>query len=623
MSSLRGLVVGVVCALAGCSSVKSEYAPRVSIPSAAVPAERVPAAAPLPPGKRLGEAFPGVKRAGERVGKRAVTVQFDAVPLDVAVERVIAAAELGPVTVVPGDYPSVRVEARELAPDRVVPWLRELVALHGGQLAFSADGVMLYKPEAGGKVTQVLSVSSRLPSAFASLPKPDGVSVFGDDSSRQLVISGKPGDVATVVETVQSLDQSPFSGMNIRYFPSADPDGLYRFVSRVVPKSVAVGRFYGGLLFVGVDADVERVLSVAGLLERRVERVNYFYRMRSLNPDRCVELLDDRSASAPASPAPVSVAAVQDPLMLDRELGLLPAVPGPVLRVNAVPGGCLLRGSAEQIADAVDVLRLVDRAPSRVIIESTLFEATIGDAFKLGVRGLLDTGVLNGRLQARWSDTTDLSSIVHQAGAVGLAAYSGQSISAVLDAVRQRTKVEVLSSPTLWVDVGKKGEFQSGDQVPVISQTASGLDTNRVVSNVEYRNVGVILRVEPVALDGDQLSIKVVQEVSDASRTTTSGIDSPTISRRAVETEISVRAGQTVLLGGLLREQLQGVRDGIPLLSDLPLLGDVFSLRSQAVETRELALLMTPRIVDDAAIASAAQHVLDRIGRLRAQGVGL
>ncbi|CAA7611995.1 hypothetical protein MCP1_10267 [Candidatus Terasakiella magnetica] len=106
-------------------------------------------------------------------------------------------------------------------------------------------------------------------------------------------------------------------------------------------------------------------------------------------------------------------------------------------------------------------------------------------------------------------------------------------------------------------------------------------------------------------------------EVSDALRTTVSTVDSPTIQRRGIDTTVTVLNGQTVLLGGLLRESGQDGKNGLPLVSDIPVVGNLFSQTSQTRERQELALMITPRIVDEAAISMKAKAVMQRIAELR------
>lgn len=186
-----------------------------------------------------------------------------------------------------------------------------------------------------------------------------------------------------------------------------------------------------------------------------------------------------------------------------------------------------------------------------------------------------------------------------------------------VDALRGKTIVNVLAEPSAGVDAGETVNLQVGDQVPVVTSQSQSEDTGRVQSQVNYRDVGVILNVKPTVRSGGMLKLVVKMEVSEAQRTTVAAVDSPTISRRGIDTVVTVANGQTVLLGGLLRESGQDIKTGLPVVSEIPVVGGLFSQTGQSRERQELALMITPRIVDEVAISTKARAVMDRIASLR------
>jgi general secretion pathway protein D len=165
--------------------------------------------------------------------------------------------------------------------------------------------------------------------------------------------------------------------------------------------------------------------------------------------------------------------------------------------------------------------------------------------------------------------------------------------------------VKVLSSPTLMVLDNRTATLQVGDQVPIVTQTSvSTTDPNApIVNSVELRDTGVILKVTPRVNEGGRVMLDIEQEVSDVIETRTSGIDSPTIQQRKIKTSVAVDNGSTIALGGLIRDKVTDGHSKIPLLGDIPGVGQLFRSTNQRTERTELVVLITPRVVgglDDA-----------------------
>jgi general secretion pathway protein D len=190
----------------------------------------------------------------------------------------------------------------------------------------------------------------------------------------------------------------------------------------------------------------------------------------------------------------------------------------------------------------------------------------------------------------------------------------GTNIRVVLDALASVTNVEVISSPQLLVLNNQAAMLQVGDQVPIVAQQAvSTLATGApLVNSVQYQSTGVILRVTPRVNQGGMVMMDISQEVSDVASTTTSSIDSPTIKQRKIESTVAVRDNETVALGGLIMEGSTRGRSGIPVLQDIPVLGQLFSTTSKNAAKTELMVLITPHVIDSMQKARAATEELQR-----------
>jgi general secretion pathway protein D len=170
----------------------------------------------------------------------------------------------------------------------------------------------------------------------------------------------------------------------------------------------------------------------------------------------------------------------------------------------------------------------------------------------------------------------------------------------ILDALHEVTDVKVLSNPSLVVIDNQPATLQVGDQIPVSTGSANVLTTsNTIVNTIDYRDTGIILRVIPRVNANGMVRLDVEQEISNASATSSAAALTPTVSQRKVKSSIAVASGQTVLLAGLITENQQRDRPGIPGLDQVPVLGDALSHSSSITKRTELIIFIRPQIIRD------------------------
>lgn len=265
------------------------------------------------------------------------------------------------------------------------------------------------------------------------------------------------------------------------------------------------------------------------------------------------------------------------------------------VRVAADPerNALVVRGLQADHGEVERLLHDLDSRAAQVALEATIAEVTLNDEVSLGVRWFFqDQGN-----QTTFTDATSGAISQNFPGFSSLFTF-GES-AAVLNALAGVTEVRIISSPTLMVLDNKEAELQIGDQVPVATQTSVASDQSDapVVTSIDYRDTGVILRVSPQIGAGNTLTLEVSQEVSSVSTTNTSGIDSPTIRQRHITTSVVVRDGATLALGGLVQESDNRTDSRVPGLGDVPFLGSAFRNRQSDKDRTELLILIRPRIV--------------------------
>ena len=167
-----------------------------------------------------------------------------------------------------------------------------------------------------------------------------------------------------------------------------------------------------------------------------------------------------------------------------------------------------------------------------------------------------------------------------------------------------------------------------GDQVPIrtseTTNTSSSVPvddgfSSNITSEIQYRDTGVTLEVTPRVNSGGMVMLDITQRVDDVDETTSSGIDSPTILQREITTSVAVQSGETIVLGGLIRENKEESESGIPYLKDLPFVGPLFGSKRTGKSKTELVVMITPSAV---ANPQEARQVTDEY-KAKLQGVDL
>lgn len=562
---------------------------------------------------------------------------FSGTALDEVVKSVMAEILRAPVVVEPGEYPMVSFDLEAPLPREEVIRLLQVVAVQAKARLFLADGVYQLTHDVPDSANQrVIRLKHRLPREFLPLGAGDGpVKVVPDDASRTVVLTGQPAAVNAVAQTIEELDVPAFDGVTFRWIDVREARQIANVLDRVGPMSVQQMPFGAGLLVWGPEADIRRVEKLVSMLAEHGEATAYVYDTHSIDPRICVELAASGGRDGGSPNMGVSRSGLPNTVaggapgsgpapFLDSGQPLTPMSPQSVnpqpsrLVVTPLEGRCVLRGGRADVMELLEILRMVDRPAVRIDFQAALFEVKLTDELRYGVRTFLDRANQGGGLpvQLRSSEVATVGEVLAKVpGGVAVLPFSDWRIA--VDALRGKTLVNVLAEPSADVDAGQEVKLQVGDQVPVVTGTSQSEDTGRIQSQVTYRDVGVILKIRPTLRAGGMLQLAVNMEVSEANRTTVAAVDSPTISRRGVDTTVTVMNGQTVLLGGLLREGGQDIKTGLPLVSDIPVVGSLFSQTGRSRERQELALLITPRIMDDAAISTKARVVLDRIASLR------
>lgn len=249
-------------------------------------------------------------------------------------------------------------------------------------------------------------------------------------------------------------------------------------------------------------------------------------------------------------------------------------------------------------------IRQLDIQPRQVLINAIISEVTLNDELDYGVGWFLSGG--NFEL----GFNTPLPGGAEAAGeGLALAIFNNSDETRLFfDLLASKSNVKFISAPQVMVRDNQTATIRVGDQIPVTtraSQSTNDPDAP-IVTEVQYRDTGTLLTVTPRINAGGQVTMDISQEVSlPGTVPAVGGGGNVPISQRTVDSSITVHSGQTVVLAGLIRETLTESKSGIPLLMDIPWLGELFSTNSKDVGRTELIITIKPLVVENQRDAEA------------------
>jgi general secretion pathway protein D len=491
---------------------------------------------------------------------------------------------------------------------------------------------------------------------------PPGRSIAADDRRHLVMIQGTPADLQLAEDTVKVFDIDQLSGTSIAIVPlrNAEPGPLVDELSNIFAATrkeadsdairfVPVKRFNAVMVITrspqyldDARSWIARLDRVQDLTERRVYVYNLQYAKATQIGEKLQGLLTNMniefrppaasaadSGLAPAAPGfegsakpgalpassvtgvPLPPGAPSTPSGAPGVGADMPAAvplqsqqsaqPGTGVRIEAdeAHNALLISANAKDYQLIRDVLAGIDVPPLQVLIEVTVAEVDLNDNLNYGVEYFINSGKTNTLL------TTGSSAAIAQAApGFALSWVSGNfTPRAVLNLLSDVTQTKVISTPRLLVLSNETARLQVGDVVPIITQSAASTITSnpQILNNVTYKETGVVLEVTPRVNTGGYVTMDVNQSVSTVVNTTTSQIDSPTFQQRRLNSTISVKTGQTILLGGLIQQNDNRESQGIPVLNEIPGLGSLFGTHTNSAGRTELIMLLTPHVISNEA----------------------
>ncbi len=267
---------------------------------------------------------------------------------------------------------------------------------------------------------------------------------------------------------------------------------------------------------------------------------------------------------------------------------------------DEIKNSLIITATSPEYRRVKQVLAGVDIEANQILLEATIAEVTLTDNLKFGVRAFIGGGGSNATSNSALP--TNLLALPLAANPVAAAGFqyflNAKNLQVVLNALSAVTDVNVVSSPSLMVMENKRATLQVGDEVPIITQQGQSVIANSpVINSVSYRSTGIILGITPRLSDDGRVFLDIEQEVSNvSSNNPTTG---PTISQRRVKTTVTVNDGETIVLAGLMKDDATRDREQVPLLGDIPLIGNAFKSKNDTIKRTELLISITPQVIRD------------------------
>ena len=435
----------------------------------------------------------------------------------------------------------------------------------------------------------------------------------GVKSANALIISDHAININRIEEIIDRLDRSGSEELEVVQLKEDWVGNVVTMLQSLDPSKVSQGTTdnnnTAGSIRVVADERSNRLIikgektareRIRGLIEQ-LDQPSYFsgsaqvIRLQYADATKLAEMLKNLMGEASGS---------GDEAKVKGDIGIHADEDLNALVVRAEPS---ILKEVQELVNSLDVRR------AQVLIESAIIEVTGDTSDALGVqwvRGDLDSPVAGTNFNnagpglatiATGVATGDYASAVGQGLTIGGFKESGGDIDfgVIIQALKSNSSTNLLSTPSIMTLDNQEAEIVVGQNVPFVTgQTASSTNTNPFTT-IDRQDVGVTLKVIPHIHDGEAIRLEVEATAESVSNTTVAGSADLITNKRSIKTMILSDDGETIVLGGLIRDDVREVVSKVPLLGDIPLLGWLFRSKSVNQVKSNLMVFLRPTIVGD------------------------
>ena len=366
--------------------------------------------------------------------------------------------------------------------------------------------------------------------------------------------------------------------------------------------------------------DVEELIAKLDIpTPENTGKINVFY-LENADAEETAKVLSSLAESTAAAGRPAvpgqPPATIKGVITAELEGGVK-------ITADKATNSLIIIASPNDYQTLVDVIRKLDIRRRQVYVEALVMEISLDKARDVGVefRGAAETGNngailggtnfdFQGNLNSLLASLASGNPLLFSGTGLIAAGIAGNvvlpdgtevpAITAVLRAAQSRDNVNVLSSPHLLTMDNKEAEIIIAENIPFItSQSRDTSNLANVINTVERKDVGIILRITPHIHESEFVNLEIYQESSSVKGESLLSLASvgPTTTKRSAKTNVLVQNGNTVVIGGMMQESFNTLERKIPLLGDIPLLGNLFKFKSVSRKKTNLLIFLTPHVI--------------------------
>jgi general secretion pathway protein D len=310
---------------------------------------------------------------------------------------------------------------------------------------------------------------------------------------------------------------------------------------------------------------------------------------------------------------------------------------------NEKSNSLIIKAGRQDYLQILKLLEQLDTVPRQVLIQANIIEVTLSNSNQLGLewqatmnhtnfnganfhssaslQGLVSSSSTSST--STGTSTTGTSTTGNTGGGLLFSLFDSlPNAIAQIQAVASDNDINVLSSPRILASDGKEATIEVGEDVPVLTQSVSTANTavstvttpgTTVANSVNYRSVGLILKIKPNINDSGLVNLALSQEVSNIVDDVNQDGTTPRFTKRKIDTEVTLQEGKTLTIGGLIQDQQTKGNTGIPFLKDIPWVGNLFKSTSKSLSRTELLLTLTPYVIRSQDDTERVNHEADEL----------
>lgn len=515
-----------------------------------------------------------------------------------------------------------------------------VLATNGFAAVKGSGGVMRILPSRSGEfigydtITQVHRLDALGTEQVMATVKPllpPGSLMTADAKNNLLIISGQPGDVQRAISIIKRIDQvnrgNNFDVIRLRY---ASANDLARTVNTLVGSESATAKIVAdertnSILLQAPQREKIRLRALITHLDTPIENAGnteVIY-LKNANAVSVAKTLQSAKTA-------ISTTAEGDTQLIDTTQAVDKDVD---IRADEATNSLIITAPSQTMRNLKQVIAKLDIRRSQVLVEAIIAEVTANDVKNLGVQwygmgasGSIPVGLIDfsnagssilGLAATYYAGKNNPKNIVARPSTVASGAtvgFGNDKAGILINALNALTDSNILSTPSLLVMDNEEAEFLVGENIPYVtgSFTTNGNGSSNPFQTVERQDVGIKLNIKPQISEGDTIALEIYQEVSNVLKVDTQ--QGPTTGKRSLKTTVLVEDDQVLVLGGLIDNQASGDEQKVPLLGDIPVVGNLFRSTKKINRKRNLMIFIRPRILRNRQSANyATQEKYDHV----------